>query len=65
MAKTLEELREIIDNEVPFVDIKPYSHNIIGLALVTIAKRYGYDVANQAIEDFGLEDLGWHKVKGR
>jgi len=63
MAKTLKELRAQIKKEVPYVDIKPYSHNIIGLVLMQIAKEFGKDEANKAIDDFGLVNLGWRKEK--
>ena len=58
----LEKLRAGIERQAPFVDIKPYSHNIIGLYLAQIARDYSQADANQAIDDFGLERLGWHKV---
>lgn len=62
MKKSLNDWRKAIDNEVPYVDVKPYSHNIISIALSAIAKEHGQDVANEAIQDFGLEALGWNKV---
>lgn len=64
MTKTLMDWREVIEEEVDFVDIKPFSHNIIGLALSAVAKDHGNDVANDLIDDFGLEALGWRKVEG-
>ena len=51
-----------IDEEVDYVDIKQYSHNIISLSLQEAAKKFGNAVANDLIEEFGLEDLGWSKV---
>lgn len=65
MEKTLEELRERIEEEAQYVDVKPYSHNIISLTLRMIDTQYGKEEANKAIEDFGLEDLGWKKVKNK
>jgi len=58
-AKTLEEWRQEIKREVRFVDIKPYSHNIINISLQAIASRFGRDEANKAIRDFHLEEFGW------
>lgn len=52
-----------IDAEIDYVDIKPYSHNIIGFNLSKAAKRFGNDVANDIIEEFELEKLGWCKLK--
>lgn len=60
--KTLEDWRDVIEREVEFVDVKPYSHNIISIALSAIKKDHGKDKANKAMEDFGLESLGWRKV---
>ena len=51
-----------IDKEVDYVDVKPYSHNIISLSLGNAAQKFGNEVANDLIEEFGLEDLGWRKV---
>jgi len=55
----LEEWRQEIKREVRFVDIKPYSHNIINISLQAIASRFGRDEANKAIRDFHLEEFGW------
>ena len=63
MAKTLKELRKMIEKEVPYVDIKQYSHNIISLVLMQISSQFGPAEANKAIEDFDLESMGWRKVK--
>jgi len=57
--KTLEELRAKVKHEAQYVDIKPYSHNIITLLLGQIAKEHGQTEANKAIVDFGLDDMGW------
>ena len=61
MPKTLAQLRQMIKKEVPFVDVKPYSHNIIGVVLMQINNEYGKDEANKAIDDFDLQSLGWRK----
>lgn len=62
-TKTLKELRDQIREEVPYVDVKPYSHNIVGILLWEISAQYGDGYANKAIRDFGLEKLGWNQVK--
>jgi hypothetical protein len=51
-----------IENEVMFVNVRPYSHNIINISLQAIAENYGREAANKVIEDQDLERLGWHKV---
>ena len=65
MKKSLADWRKTIAKEVDYVDIKPYSHNIISLALGAIAREHGNTEANKAIVDFELEDLGWSQVKER
>jgi len=49
----------IIKQEIPFVDKREYSHNIISLLLGSIAEKSGDDKANQVIKDLNLEKLGW------
>jgi hypothetical protein len=61
--KTLKELRAGIKKEVPYVDLKPFSHNIISISLMIIAKEYGKEEANKAIRDFDLTELGWKEEK--
>ena len=50
-----------IIHEREFVDLKPYSHNIISITLRLIADKWGTERANQTIEYVKLEELGWHK----
>lgn len=52
-----------IDKEVDYVDIKPFSHNIIGLCLNEAATKFGKKVANDLIDEFELEARGWSKEK--
>jgi len=61
MNKSYDEWVEVIGEEVDYVDVKPFSHNIISIALSAIAKEWGNNTTNRVIEDFGLEDLGWQK----
>jgi hypothetical protein len=60
--KTLEQWKKAIAKEVPFVGLKPFSHNIISLGLTAVAEKYGNGSANQIIEELGLGSLGWKKV---
>jgi len=48
-----------IKEEIPFVDIKPYSHNLIGLELELLAETFGQAEANKVIRETPLKDLGW------
>lgn len=59
MNETLDELRLQIQREVPFVDKKPYSHNIISLLLKSIDVHYGRAEAIKAMKDFKLKKKGW------
>ena len=52
-----------IKAEIPYVDIKPYSHNIINLTLRSIGEQFGDDVAKRLIASTKLKDLGWGWVK--
>jgi hypothetical protein len=61
--QTLDDLRDEIEGEAEDIDIKPYSHNIVGLLLGEVARRFGKAEANQCIVDFGLEAKGWSQVK--
>ena len=66
MNKTTPNLNEIkikILEEIPFIDIKPFSHNIISLELRIIAEEYGQDVANKIIQDYKLDERGWHTTE--
>jgi len=53
-----------IKEEIPFVDIKPYSHNLIGLELELLAETFGQAEANKVIRETPLKDLGWGWVLG-
>jgi len=61
-GKTYDEWVEVIEREFDYIDVKPYSHNIIGLALSAIAKEWGNEAANRIIGEMGLDALGWSKV---
>jgi hypothetical protein len=56
----LKELEEIIERERDWVDIKPYSHNIITLTLQMIdTLEIEGSRGNDMIEKYDLESLGW------
>ena len=57
----LDTLRAEIKAERPYVGLKEFSHNIIGLLLAQIAKEYGKAEANRAIRELGLKRLGWNE----
>lgn len=60
--EAIQEARTIIERERPFVDRKPYSHNIISMALMSVAGKVGNEAANDLIDECDLAILGWEKV---
>ncbi len=60
--KTLEQLRDDIESYVDTIDVAPYSSNLISMSLRIIDKNYGKDKANETIDMFELETLGYNKV---
>ena len=55
----LQEHITIIKNEIPYVDMRTYSHNIISMELNIISSIYGDDVADAVIKFLKIDDLGW------
>ena len=55
----LNEYRSKILKEIPMVDVKPYSHNIISLLLRGVYEKFGSDEANAIILEYGLDKMGW------
>ena len=60
--QTLEQLRDDIESYVDTIDVAPYSSNLISMSLRIIDKNYGKDKANETIDMFELETLGYNKV---
>jgi len=48
-----------ISNEVPYIDIKQYSHNIISMCLEQIYKEIGIDKLKEVVKIQGLDKKGW------
>ena len=61
VSDTLNELRDRIRWEAPYVGRKPYSHNIIRIVLAEIEKKFGRAEANRAVRDFQLERKGFNE----
>lgn len=60
--RDLNTLRDRIRREAPYIDVRPYSHNIVGLALQEIAQKFGADEANKAVRDFKLKPKGFNEA---
>lgn len=58
----IEEAYEKIEGWLETFDIRPYSSNLIGLRLASVARHCGNDAANNLIDEFGLEKKGYKKV---
>lgn len=52
---------ERIESELEYLDIKPFSKNIIELRLRSVANKCGKKMANALIDDLCLEAYGWKK----
>ena len=50
-----------IAEESKYIDIKPYSHNIVGLELQILNKNHNYDneKIKLVVKTFGLDKKGW------
>ena len=57
--RTEEEIIQSIKNEIPYVDIKEYSHNIISLELRMYSEIKGDEETYKLIKELGLDKLGW------
>ena len=59
----IQELAELmcIAEESRWIDVRPYSHNIVGLTLRILHSKHEYDNAkiNLVIKTFGLDEKGW------
>ena len=60
--KTLSQLKKEIKKEIPFVNIKPFSHNIISMGLRIVADEYGKEEANKIVRDFNLSRIGYEEA---
>ena len=54
----LELLRKVVE-EIPYIGVRPYSHNIISLNLRIIEQKFGTRAVEAIIEMTDLKDLGW------
>ena len=64
MSHTKEELKNKIVNELMWVDIKPYSQNLVGLYLDQLDNNFGKDavieVLKENFNDFSIN--GWDNL---
>lgn len=59
-VKELETLVKILD-ESQFIDIKPYSHNLVMINLTILERNHEYDAEKikLVVRTFGLDKKGW------
>ena len=63
-TQTLQTLTNKINKEIDFVDIKPFSHNIISLTLRQIEEHYGKEQVLHIIRTTDLKEIGWGYMIG-
>ena len=59
--KDLSEVLEMIKRESKFIDIKPHSHNIVGLGLQILQDEFNYtdEMIVKVVLENGLHKKGW------
>tara|TARA_R110000803_G_scaffold146566_1_gene212303 strand:- start:194 stop:415 length:222 start_codon:yes stop_codon:yes gene_type:complete len=62
MTQTKQEIIKKIKEEIPYIDIKPYSHNIIGLELSILEQVAGKEAVIELVKTTRLKNLGWHYI---
>jgi hypothetical protein len=51
-----------IDKEIPYIDIKEYSHNIIGLQLAMLTRICSKEQMKKIVIERGLDKMGWERL---
>ena len=59
MTQTKQEIIKKIKEEIPYIDIKPFSHNIIGLELSILEQVAGKEAVIELVKTTRLKNLGW------
>jgi hypothetical protein len=59
LIKHKEDIINTIKKEIPYVDIKPYSHNIICLELNVLAEKFGQEEVEKIVRETNLKNIGW------
>ena len=49
-----------IEKEIPYIDIKPFSHNIIGLELRMLGELTNDNYVYDYIRQVRLNEMGWY-----
>ena len=60
--KTKDQIIEKIKQEIPFIDVKPFSHNIISLELRLLEEKYGEKEVYNLINSTDLKYKGWGHI---
>jgi hypothetical protein len=62
-TKTLiKKALERIDKEIPYIDVKEYSHNIIGLQLGLLMRICSKEQVKKIVIEKGLDKMGWEHL---
>ena len=57
--KDFNDLYNQVEEAIQYVDVKPYSHNIISIVLRQVDEKYGKEKVIEIFNDFNLEEYGW------
>jgi hypothetical protein len=55
----MESIIAKINAEKRWIDIKPYSHNIVSSLLLSLSKHLTLEEMRMFVRDSGLYDMGW------
>tara|TARA_B110000285_G_scaffold219304_1_gene269746 strand:- start:605 stop:805 length:201 start_codon:yes stop_codon:yes gene_type:complete len=59
MTKTKQQIIDTIKKHLELIDIKPYSHNIIGLQLNLLERVASQEAVIELVRTTELQNLGW------
>ncbi len=59
---TKEQIIKKIKQEIPFIDVKPFSHNIISLELRLLEEKFGEEEVYNLINSTDLKYKGWGHI---
>lgn len=58
----IENTLERIDEEIPYINIKKYSHNIIGFRLGSLMHVCSKEQIKNIVKERGLDKMGWEHL---
>jgi len=58
----IEIMLERIDREIPYINVKKYSHNIIGFRLGALMPVCSKEQIKNIVKERGLDKMGWEHL---